>query len=90
MEVVLESLKAGLTQARAGKGGTENKGVRFQSKGVEEEIGLGVRLLAYLVSHNINRTALLMKEKEKLGEVAEVCVTNKKCVCIVYSVNRCV
>ena len=73
LEVVLESLKAGLTQARAGKGGTENKGVRFQSKGVEEEIGLGVRLLAYLVSHNINRTALLMKEKEKLGEVAEVC-----------------
>merc|ERR1719507_782142 len=75
LEVVLESLKAGLTQARAGKGGTENKGVRFQSKGVEEEIGLGVRLLAYLVSHNINRTALLMKEKEKLGEVAEVCLS---------------
>ena len=72
MEVVLESLKAGLTQAREGKGGTGNKGVRFQSKGVEEEIGLGVRLLTYLVSHNINRTALLMKEKEKLGEVAEV------------------
>ena len=75
LEVVLESLKAGLSQARAGgvRSGTEtNKGVRFQSKGVEEEIGLGVRLLTYLVSHNINRTALLMKEKEKLGEVAEV------------------
>ena len=75
LEVVLESLKAGLSQARAGgvQSGTEtNKGVRFQSKGVEEEIGLGVRLLTYLVSHNINRTALLMKEKEKLGEVAEV------------------
>ena len=67
----MESLKAGLTQGKGG--GTENgKGVRFQTKGAEEEIGLGVRLLAYLVSHNINRTALLIKEKEKLGEVAEV------------------
>ena len=77
LEVVLESLKAGLTQGKGG--GTENsKGVRFQTKGAEEEIGLGVRLLAYLVSHNINRTALLMKDKEKLGEVAEVLLT-KKC-----------
>merc|ERR1719234_2989288 len=57
LEVVLESLKAGLSQARVPSGTETNKGVRFQSKGVEEEIRLGVRLLAYLVSHNINRTA---------------------------------
>ena len=71
LEVVFESLKAGLTQGK-GRGTENSKGVRFQTKGAEEEIGLGVRLLAYLVSHNINRTALLIKEKEKLGEVAEV------------------
>ena len=81
LEVVLESLKAGLSQAMARevRSGTE-KGVRFQSKGVEEEIGLGVRLLAYLVSHNINRTSLLMKEREKLEEVTDVCLGVTKVV----------
>ena len=81
LEVVLESLKAGLSQAMARevRSGTE-KGVRFQSKGAEEEIGLGVRLLAYLVSHNINRTSLLMKEREKLEEVTDVCLGVTKVV----------
>ena len=81
LEVVLESLKAGLSQAmvREVRSGTE-KGVRFQSKGAEEEIGLGVRLLAYLVSHNINRTSLLMKEREKLEEVTDVCLGVTKVV----------
>ena len=81
LEVVLESLKAGLSQAMARevRSGTE-KGVRFQSKGAEEELGLGVRLLAYLVSHNINRTSLLMKEREKLEEVTDVCLGVTKVV----------
>ena len=73
LEVVLESLRAGLSQPETT--GASEKGVRFQTKGANEEIELGVRLLAYLVSHNINRTALLIKEKEKLKEIADLCLT---------------
>ena len=73
LEVVLESLRAGLSQPETT--GASEKGVRFQTKGANQEIELGVRLLAYLVSHNINRTALLIKEKEKLKEIADLCLT---------------
>ena len=37
-------------------------------------------MLAYLVSHNINRTSLLMKEREKLEEVTDVCLGVTKVV----------
>ena len=73
LEVVLESLRAGLSQPETT--GASEKGVRIQTKGANEEIELGVRLLAYLVSHNINRTALLRKEKKKLKEIADLCLT---------------